>query len=172
MHSTSPSAWDAPALADALWRLRDRGYSASDLASLAGISRSQMSRWTSGGHRPGYDALRSLTAALLEANPTDEYRGIIADLCVAAGYPGIASDLGATPPGDEADEATEEVTSPYSGAVWRIVRSLEKRAEDAGLTEEEERAMIESAMEEAERQAELVADSETARRLRDRKDDG
>lgn len=170
MQRTSPPAWDAPALAEALKRLRDRGYSASDLAALAGISRSQMSRWTSGGHRPGYDALRSLTTSLLEAHPSDEYRSIIADLCAAAGYPGIASDLGVTPPVDEHDETTE-VASPYTGAVFRIVRNLEMRAEDAGLSEEEEREMIERAMVEAEKLAETIVDAELRGRLHRRPGD-
>lgn len=160
MHTTSPPGWDAPALAAALRRLRDHGYRVQQLADLAQVSRPQVSRWAAGGHRPGYDALRRLAAALLNQEPGDGMRAIVRDLCTAAGYPGIADEL------DDAAsrQGTEEMVSPYSGQVWRIVRSLERRAGDAGLSEEEERAMIERAMVDAERQAEMVFDAELRRR--------
>lgn len=157
MHTTSPPGWDAAALSDALKRLKDLGHTFASLADLAGISRSQMSRWFSGGHRPGYDATRALATGLLTAHPTDEYRVIVHDLCAAAGYPGIAVDLGAT-------HRTGEVVSPYSGQVRQIVYSLEKRAGDAGLPPEEARGMIERALENAERQAEMMFDAELRRR--------
>lgn len=162
MHTTtSPPGWDAQALSAALKQLRDHGYRAQQLADLAQVSRPQVSRWSSGGHRPGYDALRRLAEALLDQESGEGMRGIVRDLCAAAGYPGIADDLTEAA---AAHQPAEEMISPYSGQVWRIVRSLEKRAEDAGLSEEEEREMIERAMENAERQAEMMFDAELRRR--------
>ena len=147
MHSTSPLGWDAPALAAVLKALKDRGYTATRIATLAQVSRPQVSRWSSGGHRPGYDPLRTLAAALLEEHPTEEYRAIVTDLCTAAGYPGIAADLGASP-----SPAKEEAPDPYVERARRIVRRLERRAEDAGLTEDERQRMIQRALDNAEEQ--------------------
>ncbi len=162
MHTTSPPEWDALALARAIKVLKDSGYGQADLASLASVSRSQVSRWASGAHRPGYDALRRLAEALLGARP--DLRDVISSLCAAAGYPGIASDLGIAP----AASAPDEMVSPYSGEVWRIVRSLTRRAEDAGLTAEEEREAIEAVMKRAEQAMERDMDGELYRRERDR----
>lgn len=130
------------------------------LAEWADVSASQISRWNSGTSRPGYDTLRQLLTAAIAERPDDEQlRSIAERLAEVAGYPRLL------------DPDVEEMTSPYSGSVWRIVKNLEARAEDAGLTEEEERAMIERAMVEAEKQAELIADSELVRRLREKQDD-
>ncbi|MEV2274070.1 helix-turn-helix transcriptional regulator [Nocardiopsis sp. NPDC049922] len=161
MHTTSPPGWDAPALAAALQQLKDRDYTMTRLADLAQISRSQMSRWSSGGHRPGYDAVRALATALIDQHPTEEYRAIVRDLCAAAGYPGVAVDAGAGVP-----HSVEEMTNPHTGRMRRIVRSLEERAEEAGLSEEEERAMIERVLARAQEQAELMFDAELHRRDR------
>lgn len=88
-----------------------------------------------------------------------EYREILRDLCEAAGYPGIAAGL-----------TEEEMVSPYSGEVWKIVRSLKRRAEDAGLTAEEEREAIEAVMRRAEEAMERDLDGELYRRERDAAD--
>lgn len=161
MHTTSPPEWDAPTFARTIKVLKDSGLTATDLATLAGVSRPQVSRWSSGAHRPGYDPLKRLSEALISQRP--DLRDAVATLVTAAGYPGIAADLGIT---DPAPPASEEMVSPYSGEVWRIVRSLTKRAEDAGLTEEEEREAIEAVMRRAEEAMERDLDAELYRRER------
>lgn len=130
------------------------------LAEWADVSASQLSRWHAGSSRPGYDTLRKLlTAAIADRPDDDRLRSIAERLAEAAGYPRLL------------DPDVEEAVSPYTGAVWRVVKSLEGHAEDAGLTKEEEREMVERAMIEAEKQAELIADSVLGRRLRRQRDD-
>lgn len=167
MHTTPPSGWDAPALADALQRLKDHGLNNTQIAEYAKVSRSQVSRWVSGGHRPSYDALVKLSDNLMFVRwshpAADQVRQALHDLFVAAGYH-------QAPSAQARDD--ELMVSPYSGQVWRIVRSLERRAEDAGLTEEEEREMIERAMENAERQAEMMFDADLSRREREQERGG
>lgn len=162
MHTTSPLGWDPALLARALRELRALDHTFTELAGLAQISRSQVSRWSGGGHRPNYDAVRDLAAELLRQHPTDQYRAIIKRLCIGAGYPGIAADLGI-----EMDDDQEEMVSPYSGQAWRLVETLQQRSQDAGLSPEEERAMIERAME----QAEMAFDAALMRRERKRVED-
>lgn len=166
MHTPSPPEWDAPAFARTIRLLKDHGLTITDLATLAGVHRSQVSRWSSGAHRPGYDPLQRLAESLLSERP--ELRPVIIDLCAHAGYPGIASDLGLTPA--DPTPATEEMVSPYSGEVWRIVRSLKRRAEDAGLTPGQEREAIEAVMKRAEETIERDMDAELYRREKDRAD--
>lgn len=158
------SPWQAETFATALAYLRAHlGVKQADLAEWAGVGAPQVSRWKSGTSRPGYDPLRQMLTEAIEHAPagdngrTQELAHRVAEV---AGYPNM-------PLGD----AVEEMVSPYSGQVWRIVRSLEQRAEDAGLTAEEEQAMIERAMENAERQAELMFDAELARRDRESVED-
>ena len=165
MHTTSPPEWDAPTFARTIKVLKDSGLTATDLASLAGVSRPQVSRWSSGAHRPGYDPLKRLAAALLGQRP--DLRSAVAALVTAAGYPGIAADLGITEP---ASPAPEEMVSPYSGEVWRIARNLERRAKDAGLTPEQEREAIEAVMRRAEEALDREMDSELYRRGRNAPD--
>lgn len=156
------SPWQADTFATALAYLRAHlGVKQSTLAEWAGVGAPQVSRWKSGTSRPGYDSLRYLLSAAIEHAPEgeeDRTRDLAHQVAEAAGYPNMPLDA----------VAGVAMVSPYSGQVWRIVRNLEKRAEDADLTEEEERAMIERAMENAERQAELMFDAELARRERER----
>ncbi|MFC9089025.1 hypothetical protein [Nocardiopsis dassonvillei] len=121
-----------------------------------------MSRWASGGHRPRYDSVRALATTLLEAHPNTQYRDIVRDLCAAAGYPGVASDLGVgAAPADA--PAAEQDADPYAARAQRIVRRLERRAEDFGLTEQERRRMIDQVLARAEEQAALMFDGELLR---------
>lgn len=165
MHTTSPPEWDAPTFARTIKVLKDSGLTATDLASLAGVNRSQVSRWSSGAHRPGYDPLKRLSEGLLARRP--DLRDAVAALVDAAAYPGIAADLGIAEP---APQRPEEMVSPYSGELWRIVRNLEKRAEDAGLTPEQEREAIEAVMRRAEEALDREMDSELYRRGRNAAD--
>ena len=160
---TSP--WSPETFATALAYLRAYLHvNQQSLADWAEVGAPQISRWKSGTSRPGYDALRQLLSRAIQNAPEgDDGRAqeLAHRVAEAAGYPNMP--LGG---------ADELMVSPYSGQVWRIVRSLEKRAEDAGLTEAEERAMIERAMENAERQAEMMFDADLARRERDQEPEG
>lgn len=166
MHTTSPPEWDARVFARTIKVLKDSGLTATDLASLAGVSRPQVSRWSSGAHRPGYDPLKRLAEALISQRP--DLRDAVAALVDAAGYPGIAADLGITDP--TPPQAPEEMVSPYSGELWRIARNLQRRAEDAGLTPEQEREAIEAVMRRAEEALDREMDSELYRRGRNAAD--
>ena len=167
MHTTSPPEWDAPAFARTIKVLKGLGFTATDLATFAGVSRPQVSRWSSGAHRPGYDPLKRLAENLLAQRPG--LRDAVAALVDAAGYPGIAADLGITDP--TPPQASEEMVSPYSGELWRIARNLQRRAQDAGLTEEEEREAIEAVMRRAEEAMERDMDAELYRRERETTDE-
>lgn len=101
-----------------------------------------------------------LTAAIAR-DPDDLTVRRLADAtATAAGYPGLMSEA-----------AEETAVSPYSGQVWRMVETLQRRAEEEGLSPEEEQEMIARAMETAERQAEMAFDAELTRRKRDRVED-
>lgn len=151
MQSTSPPAWNPEALGNAVRGLRELGYSAAELADRAQISRPQISRWPTGQHRPGYDAVWSLARAVLSEHPETVYREVVRELCVAAGYPGIGMELGLTMPPSEVVEAT----SKHSGQVWRIIRTGERRVAQGDLDPEEEERILQAAFKRAEK---LVAD--------------
>lgn len=116
MHTTSPPGWSPAELRKALTDLKGLGHTASELAELAKISRSQMSRWGSGSHRPGHDAVRNLAHALADLRPASRYRRLVRDLCDAAGYPALADDiLGVgqpTPAPSTAEPLWEEAMGP------------------------------------------------------------
>lgn len=163
MQSASP--WHPDRFSQELKALRRHlGVQQATLAEWGGVSASQISRWHSGTSRPGYDTLRQLLTAAIAERPDDSHLRAIADRTAdAAGYPRLLDP-------DEEDDV-EEVESPYTGAVFRIVKNLEMRAEDAGLSEEEEREMIERAMVEAEKLAETIVDAELRGRLHRRPGD-
>jgi transcriptional regulator with XRE-family HTH domain len=79
------NGWDADRFRDLLKRIMDEAsLSQQDVAAMAGISRPQVSRWTTGAHRPNFDALQRFAAAararhLALAETVDE-------LVLAAGY--------------------------------------------------------------------------------------
>jgi len=64
--------------------MKDADLGQQDVATLAGISRPQVSRWLSGDHRPGFDALQRFTGALQVSYP--QVAGNAAELMQAAGY--------------------------------------------------------------------------------------
>lgn len=160
--NTSP--WHAEEFAFALAQLRAHlGVKQATLAQWAGVGAPQVSRWNAGASRPGYDPLRQMLTTAVEHAPTGddgvawEMAHRVAD---AAGYPNMPLEGGSQGGG-------EVMTSPYSGEVWRIVRSLTKRTEGAGLTPEQERAAIEAVMRRMEQNAEEALDAELYRRERD-----
>lgn len=164
MHTTSPSnspEWNSLDFARTVKALRQWGYSATALADRAGVSRSQVSRWGSGAHRPGYESIRRLAESIVGEAPLPDVLDLVVDLCRASGYPGIAADLGLT---ETPDAPPATMISPYTGDMWRIVRSLQQRAEAAGLTPEEEREAIEAVMRRAEESMERDLDVEVYRR--------
>jgi transcriptional regulator with XRE-family HTH domain len=69
----------------ALAAIEDAGLSKSDIAKIAGVHRSQVSRWFSGEHRPGYDPAMRVAGYLRREHPrlADEFTA-------AAGYGGPA----------------------------------------------------------------------------------
>lgn len=66
------------------------GLTQRKLASLAAVHHSQVSRWKSGEHRPAYDQITRLAAALTEGYP--DLAEEAAALPAAAGY-GTVTDL-------------------------------------------------------------------------------
>lgn len=70
--------------------------SAADLARMAGISRSQASRWARGAHQPAYPNVRQLGIAVYRKHPE-----LAQELMAAAGYPPVTdNDLAGDPLGD------------------------------------------------------------------------
>jgi hypothetical protein len=158
------SPWHADVFASALATLRTHlSVKQATLAQWAGVGAPQVSRWNGGTSRPGYDPLRQmLTTAIEHAPPGDdgvawEMAHRVAD---AAGYPNMPLE-------GEGAGGGDGVVSPYSGEVWRIVRSLQRRAEDAGLTPEQEREAIEAVLRRADDALERDLDAELYRLGRD-----
>lgn len=65
--------------------MEDTGLSKSVIASIAGVHRSQVSRWFSGEHRPGYEAAMRVAGYLQH-----DYPELAARFIAAAGYGGPA----------------------------------------------------------------------------------
>jgi transcriptional regulator with XRE-family HTH domain len=79
------SRWDKPRFRDLLAQaMATAGMSQREAADLAGVSHSQISRWMSGAHQPGYENIRQLGAALRDRQPG--MPDITAPLLEAAGY--------------------------------------------------------------------------------------
>jgi transcriptional regulator with XRE-family HTH domain len=62
----------------------DTGLSQREVAGLAGVSHSQISRWMNGLHRPSYDNVRQLAGGLQQLRPS--LGDLTAPLLRAAGY--------------------------------------------------------------------------------------
>jgi len=88
------SPWDRTRFRRLLQRImKDTGLSQQQVADAARISRSQVSRWQSGAHRPNFDALRRLATVLHRDYPDSADLGDA--LMAAAGYPeGIQPSTG------------------------------------------------------------------------------
>src|SRR5215469_9063524 len=90
-------AWQPRRLADAFGAVSDTGLTRSDIARIAGVHRSQVSRWFRGEQRPGYDSAMLIAGYLRQQHPdlADEFTA-------AAGYGGPvdpASRPDPVPPG-------------------------------------------------------------------------
>lgn len=87
-----------------------------DIADLASVSRPQVSRWLSGAHRPGFDALQRLAVALRERRP--DLGPAVSEMIQAAGYDGTVQDAsppvgpGDTPPEAEAPDPVKLLLPP------------------------------------------------------------
>lgn len=81
------SRWDeAPAFSDLLAAIIEgTGLSQRELADLAGVSHSQVSRWKAGEHQPGYGPMLRLGAELLKDYPS--LGDLTPELLRLAGYP-------------------------------------------------------------------------------------
>lgn len=98
------SAWDGGRFKLALQRLmQEAGLERQDIAQLAGINRSQVSRWISGANRPRFDALQSLATAVRLQHP--DLDALVAEMIQAAGYDNTSLGLQAAfvPRTDEDD---------------------------------------------------------------------
>lgn len=76
-------AWQPARLATAFGAIEGAGLSKADISRIAGIHRSQVSRWFSGEQRPGYDAAMRIAGYL-----KDEHPDLAAEFTTAAGYSG------------------------------------------------------------------------------------
>lgn len=81
--------WDKPRFRKLLaGAMEAYGLSQREVADLAGVSHSQVSRWMSGAHRPDYENTRQLGAALAERG-----RDLTIPLLFAAGYDASGADI-------------------------------------------------------------------------------
>lgn len=91
VHAMHAQYWDRGAVSRLTNELIDEtGLPRTDLASLAGVAPSQISRWSSGRTRPGQARLEQLRASLadrLGGEPADRVDRIMVALIRAAGYP-------------------------------------------------------------------------------------
>jgi len=80
--------WDPAAFTAAIAKIREAmDLTAADLGRLAGISRSQASRWTRAAHQPAYPNVRQLGIAVYREHP-----GLAREMMTAAGYPAVTDD--------------------------------------------------------------------------------
>src|SRR6185312_6058238 len=80
--------WAPDQFAGVLAKIRDAmSLSAADLARLAGVSRSQASRWGRGAHQPAYPNVRQLGIAVYR-----DYPELAQELMASAGYPRLTDD--------------------------------------------------------------------------------
>lgn len=126
--------WDSGSFRELLQRLMDAGsLSQRDVARYAGITQSQVSRWLTGNHRPQFDALQALAAAVRDRHPG--LAPLMAALLQAAGYDGGTSQDGDGPlPDVEPPDPVKlllppdeyEALTPYMRAQLR--KALENQA--------------------------------------------
>jgi transcriptional regulator with XRE-family HTH domain len=84
MHSDD-GQWNPAEFGSVLEAIKDAtGMSQRDLAGLAGVHHSQVSRWKKGTHQPGYDKVVRLAAASRDKYP--ELGDLTPALLKAAGY--------------------------------------------------------------------------------------
>ena len=84
--------WDKAAFRRLLQSLMNEAHlSQQDVAVMARISRPQVSRWTSGAHRPGFDALQRFAEAMHSKHPGHDET--VSRLVEAAGYESPAPRL-------------------------------------------------------------------------------
>lgn len=97
--------WEGPRFRELLQQVMDSaGLTQKDVAAIAGVSQAMASRWLRADHRPGFDALQRLAAAVRERRPS--LAPVVNDLLLAAGYGS------AVPPDSEPAAAPAEVEPP------------------------------------------------------------
>lgn len=83
-----PPHWSPGLFATALAKIRDAmGLNTAELGRLAGVSRSQASRWGRGAHQPAYARVRQLAAAVY-----GDFPELAQELMTAAGYPRLTDE--------------------------------------------------------------------------------
>jgi transcriptional regulator with XRE-family HTH domain len=137
--------------------MQDAGLSRQDVATLAGVNPSQVSRWIAGANRPNFDALQNLARAVTERNSSlpegercPDLPGALDALITAAGYGGGDPDQPAASPlsglpadlaailrllGTDAVEKALSLGPDFIGAI-RNMTELDERDREAvlGLT--------------------------------------
>lgn len=99
--------------------LGESGLSQRELAVMAHVSHSQISRWKAGLHRPSYDNVTALAAALAQAAP--ELSDMSGPLLAAAGY--AAPEFRPVPP--ELRRFIEQTLPGDTEAQRRVIGMLE-----------------------------------------------
>lgn len=121
--------WSPEGFADAIAEIR-RGLDLSmqDVARMAGVSRSQASRWSHGKHQPAYASVRRLAVAVRQRG-----RGVLADqLMKSAGYGALPEGEDSAPPGPLDDLKGDGWEEPWE----------EQVAADEGLAVDTRRWLI------------------------------
>jgi transcriptional regulator with XRE-family HTH domain len=90
MHSRWDEAPDFGELLSAI--ITSTGLSQREIAELAGVSHSQISRWKAGAHQPGYAAMMRLGTELRYAYPS--LGDLTPSLVKLAGYPAPGAEKG------------------------------------------------------------------------------
>lgn len=103
------------------------GLTKSDIARIAGIHRSQVSRWVSGEQRPSYERTMRLAAYLRRAGHPDLAEQLIA----AAGYGPVEQGPDSTVPPDVLALIRRRYPDPEQQR--RAVEALEELGEPSGL---------------------------------------
>lgn len=114
--------WDPEGFAATLEAIKKRaGLTEAQLAVYAGISRSQMNRWSRSENQPAFGSLSPLVNNLVAQHPTTA--GLAAKLVAAAGY-GVEFEPG------EVDEASAATATPpvdlWPGLEWDDLDEAER----------------------------------------------
>lgn len=122
------TAWDGARFQAALQRLmQDAGLERQDIAELAGIDRSQVSRWISGANRPRFDALQQLARAVRSGYPGSA--GMVSEMLLAAGYPdGAAAAVPVTPASEDGDNPWPSFTPEERRLALAFIETLRHAA--------------------------------------------
>lgn len=128
MPATTGSGWDPDRFATKLAAIfRACNLTPTTAARLAGISRSQVSRWKHGDHQPDYENIRRLTTAL-----EDRYAGLHDDITELLTYAGYNQPPGQYSPAATATPARGffvDLADPNEQKLWSL--DADRRSKEA-----------------------------------------